>query len=167
MDGVQIAECHIETDRRWRCLYGRLNGMNKTRTWPFSCYIVTQIILNTFRMFQYIYIIRNNVTRFGFIFRVLPQLGVRVRQYVAQDVLVLSWRGVHIRHSILLTSHWGAADRAGRQRAFRRRRYDRTAVMCTDAGGCLHGVGFWRDRPSLLPPWSCAQINRAFEDVPR
>ena len=97
MDGVQIAECHIETDRRWRCLYGRLNGMNKTRTWPFSCYIVTQIILNTFRMFQYIYIIRNNVTlicnnvtRFGFIFRVLPQLGVRVRQYVAQDVLVLS-----------------------------------------------------------------------------
>ena len=104
MAGVHIAGCHIGTDRRWRGLYGRLNGMNKTRTWPFSCYIVTQIILNTFRMFQYIYIIRNNVTRFGFIFRVLPQLGVRVRQYVAQDVLVLSWRGVHIRHSILLTN---------------------------------------------------------------
>ena len=159
MTGIHIAGWHIGTDGRWWCLYGPYRASNIT----VLCYIITQIILNSFRMFQYIYVIRNNVTlicnnvtRFGFIFRVLPQLGVRVRQYVAQDVLVLSWRGVHIRHSILLTSHWGAADRAGRQRAFRRRRYDRTAVMWTDAGGCLHGVGFWRDRPSLLPPWSCA-----------
>ena len=105
MDGVQIAGCHIGAVGRWRGLYGRLNGMNKTRTWPFSCYIITQIILNTFRMFQYIYIIRNNVTRFGFIFRVLPQIEVRVRQYVAHDVLVLSFIGAHIRTSILLTSH--------------------------------------------------------------
>ena len=41
-------------------------------------------------MFQYIYIMCNNVTRFGFILRVLDQLAVRVRQYVAHNVIVLS-----------------------------------------------------------------------------
>ena len=116
MDGVQISGCHIETDRRWWCLYGPYRASNMTAL----CYIITQIILNSFRMFQYIYIIRNNVTlicnnvtRFGFILRVLPQLGVRVRQYVAHDVIVLSFIGVHIRTSILLTNlQKEVADRA-------------------------------------------------------
>jgi len=74
MDGVQIAGCHIGAAGLWWCLYGPYRASNMTAL----CYIITQIILNSFRMFQYIYIIRNNVTlicnnvtQIGFIFRVL------------------------------------------------------------------------------------------------